>query len=60
MTPPNDLRSTPQSPANVQITPELIKKVTERVYAMLLEDLRREKERGRRQNQGARRLFGGR
>ena len=60
MAPPNEPQPAPQSPAVGQITPELVKKVTERVYAMLLEDLRREKDRGRRNKPGSRRLFGGR
>jgi len=60
MPPPNEPRPAPHNPATVQITPELVKQVTERVYAMLLEDLRREQERGRRRHLGVRRFPGGR
>jgi hypothetical protein len=35
-------------PENAALTPELVKKITDRVYALLLADLRRERERRRR------------
>lgn len=39
-----------QTPQNNEPSPELIKKVTDRVYALLLADLKREQERTRRKN----------
>ena len=43
-----------QTPQTNEPSPELIKKVSDRVYALLLADLKREQERARRKNQSKR------
>lgn len=47
--------SRPGGPATGPITPELVREIADRVYAMLLRDLRLERER-RRETSTARRL----
>jgi hypothetical protein len=53
-------RAEPQSPGQPQITDDLVKKVADKVFALLLLELRIEQERRRQPRQGTPSPIGGR
>ncbi len=59
-TPPAPAQAQPASAGGIQLTPELVMKIAARVYAMMLAELKLERERRRCSPQSLRSINGGR